>query len=466
MKVLMLDVYRSGRARVSKDTNGGYGTVNDYGDGFIAGLLTRWKARRVEWPPLSGVYAAGVLRASGHDVTYRKAVLGEVGPSLVDGVDLCLLTSSAVCHETEIESIRRLRSGVPIGVIGPFATSVPRPYIDAGAFVIAGEPEIYLRREKSLDRLLSASGTVTPPPYAGTPTNREGDLRIDAELDDLPLPAWDLVGETALPRYGLTRRKSTSFLPLIATRGCPYSCSHYCVYPLQQGKQPRLRSPRKIVEEMCHWQDTRGVSLFMFRDPVFSLNRKHTLRLCDEIMQSERRFHFIVETHLNNIDEELSRRLKLAGLVMVKTGIESSDEDALTSAKRFSVEQRVQLDRIRFLESLGIRVTCFYMFGFLEDTVASCTRTIDYAQALNTYGAQFSVFTPYPGTPAFVDYQAKLITETYEDFTQWQLVFKHDHLSAGQMRALLGHAYRRYYTNPRWIAKFLTNQILDSIRAS
>src|SRR5262249_21434824 len=162
---------------------------------------------------------------------------------------------------------------------------------------------------RSLDHLVTASGIVRPPQFTGESTRRDGDLRIDAELDDLPLPAWDLVCKTAVPRYGLIGRKNKSFLPLIATRGCPYSCSHYCVYPLQQGKQPRLRSPLKIVEEMCHWQDTRGVSLFMFRDPVFSLNRKHTLRFCDELMGTGRRFQFVIETHLNNMDEELSTRL-------------------------------------------------------------------------------------------------------------------------------------------------------------
>ena len=83
MKVLLLDVYRSGRARVSKDTNGGYGTVNDYGEGFVAQQLTRFKARSVEWPPLSGVYTAGVLQAQGHVVEYKKAKIDDVSPSLV-----------------------------------------------------------------------------------------------------------------------------------------------------------------------------------------------------------------------------------------------------------------------------------------------------------------------------------------------------------------------------------------------
>jgi anaerobic magnesium-protoporphyrin IX monomethyl ester cyclase len=286
----------------------------------------------------------------------------------------------------------------------------------------------------------------------------EGELRVDAELDRLPLPAWDLISETSRPHYGLTGHKK-AFLPLIATRGCPYSCSHYCVYPLQQGKQVRLRSPRKIVEEMAHWQDTLGVSLVMFRDPVFSLNRKHTVKLCEEMIESGRRFQFIIETHLNNMDEELSRLLKRAGLVMLKTGIESPDADILQSVKRFTVKQKEQFDRIRFLKKLGIRAACFYMFGFPQDTVDSCKRTIRYAQELNTFGAQFSVFTPYPGTPTFREYEPKLTARTYEDFTQWQLVFQHEQISGEQMRSLLGQAYRQYYTNPRWIAGFVNSKL-------
>ena len=159
MKVLLLDVYRSSHARISKDTNGGYGTVNDYGDGFVADKLTRLKARSVDWPPLSGVHAAGVIRSRGHSVTYRKTVLDQVDPSLIDGYDLCLTTSSIVCHETEVAAIRKLKlKKVPVGVLGPFATAMPQPYLDAGAFVISGEPEIYLHRVDSLDHLPEASG--------------------------------------------------------------------------------------------------------------------------------------------------------------------------------------------------------------------------------------------------------------------------------------------------------------------
>ena len=41
---------------------------------------------------------------------------------------------------------------------------------------------------------------------------------------------------------------------------------------------------------------------------------------------------------------------------------------------------------------------------------------------INSSYAQFSVFTPYPGTPVFNEYKDKITKNKYEDFTQWQLV--------------------------------------------
>ena len=41
MKVLLLDIYRKDvDYRISKDTNGSYGTGNDYGDSLLAKFLT------------------------------------------------------------------------------------------------------------------------------------------------------------------------------------------------------------------------------------------------------------------------------------------------------------------------------------------------------------------------------------------------------------------------------------------
>ena len=138
MRVLLLDVFPKRNYRISKDTNGGFGTGNDYGDSLVARTLRWLIARNVDWPPLYAAYTASVLRDQGHEVIFSRDPDPAVDP------DLCLVTSSIVAHETEIEAVKAMCArGVAVGAIGPFAAAVSVPYIDAGAFVIDGEPEMF-----------------------------------------------------------------------------------------------------------------------------------------------------------------------------------------------------------------------------------------------------------------------------------------------------------------------------------
>jgi radical SAM superfamily enzyme YgiQ (UPF0313 family) len=443
LRIAILDPYVRRSCRVSKDTNGGFGTANDYGQRWVARLLTRIKATSVDWPPLYSLYTAAALRGQGHEVSYSRD-LDSLGAA-----DLVLVTTSIVCHETELECIRQLKAnGHRVGAIGSFVSSVPAPYLEAGAFVVAGEPEMFFLSEAWTGSALE---------------DLEGVVRADqpTALDDVPPPAWDLVFQDRPPRYGLLGRTHQA-LPILATRGCPYSCFQYCTYPLQQGRKVLARSPDHIVAEMQQGQDRYGASLFLFRDPVFSIRRDHTMELCEALENSGRQFQFIIETHLKNLDDELIERLRRAGLVMVKTGVESADEEVLKASRRAFVDENTELGRIRLLEDQGVKVACFYMFGFPDDSLESCEATIRRACQLNTYGAQFSVFTPYPGTPAYQDYQDRLLTHRFEDFTQWHLVFRHDRLSPDQVRAILDRAYQAYYTRPRWMAKFMRGRLRRS----
>ena len=80
---------------------------------------------------------------------------------------------------------------------------------------------------------------------------------------------------------------------------------------------------------------------------------------------------------------------------------------------------------------------------------------IDYAKHLNTTYAQFSVYTPYPGTPVFEEFSDKLDVKKYEDFDQYQLVYKHNKLSKKDVRVYLDRAYSSYYTRFFWLTKYL-----------
>lgn len=440
MKILILDVYPRRPYRVCKDTNGGFGAANDYGDAVIPRLLAWVVAKSIDFPPLYAAHVMGTLRAGeggGHEVRYARSDPG-------GSWDLCLFTSSIVAHETELAAIAAFcgRGGrhIPIGVIGPFAEPMGKAYLQAGAdFIIAGEPEMFF--------------------HAWTGEIPRGVVRSDVvvPLDDLALPAWDVIFTEKPPKLAfLSGGKRT--IPIAASRGCPFSCYVYCTYPVQQGRKLRLRDPEKIVEEMVHWHRTLGVDHFLFRDPVFAINRKHTLALCDAIEATGLPITFAAESHLKNIDDELAHRLHRAGLRLIYFGIESVSTEVLESVDRFTIDQQEQIDRIRFLETSGIQCKPMFIFGFPEDTEETCRATLDFALKLNTLFAQFCVFTPYPGTPIFETWREKITTRRLEDFSQWRLVFDHPRLSAADLRRILDRAFTRYYFRFGWLFRFLKSR--------
>ena len=436
MKILILDIYPKKPYRISKDNNGGYGSSNRYGSNLISKAISWFVKHNVDWPPLSSVHIAGILKKKGHKVFYKREL-----PKFLNDYDLFIVPSSIVGCETEISVIRELNKlNKKIAVIGPFASSNPKLYLKEGAFVIKGEPEMFFFNEDiDLKKIKKISGIVNT--FVQTP------------LDDLPLPGWDIVYNQYPSMFSLLKKKQ-KMIPILATRGCPYSCRYYCTYPLQQGIKVRQRNPLLILDEMKHWKSKLGVNFFIFRDPVFSINRKHTLEFCDVLVNSEEKFQFIIETHLNNLDIELVKKLKAAGMVMVKVGVESAISSIKKDANRFSIDEDETYNKIKAIESLGIHVTTMFILGYPKDTIETCKATINYAKQINSIITQFTVFTPYPGTPSFKEYEKKIIIKKYEDFTMYDLVFKHDNLSKKDIENLKNEAYQKCYLNKNWIKKY------------
>ena len=196
-------------------------------------------------------------------------------------------------------------------VVGPFATSNPKNYINAGAKVIYGEPEMFFHKfYYSLEEINSLPNLIR--------------IEKNIELDDLSEPGWDVIFNNFIPKHKFLGNGPAIYI--LSSRGCPYSCFHYCTYPLSQGRKLRLRNPKKLVEQMFEFQKKLGVNNFIFRDPVFSINRKHTVEICENIIKNKYKFNICIETHLKNIDKDLAIMLKKAGVKLIYCGIETSDE--------------------------------------------------------------------------------------------------------------------------------------------
>lgn len=435
MKILILDVYPDVNYRISKDQNGGYGTANDYGDSFFSKILKLFVKGSVDFPPLYSVQVCGELLNMKHDVSFKRK------ESDFTNYDLIIIPSSIVCHETEVEQVKKILSlNKKVIVIGPFASSNPEHFLEVGAKVLKGEPEMFFHKLEMDNNFLNT-----------LPDLIENTKSYD--LDELSYPAWEVIFKNYIPKMKFLGKGPA--ITIYASKGCPYQCFYYCVYPLQQGRKLRVKSPKVVLEEMIYFYEKLGVINFIFRDPVFSLNKNHTVELCERLIASNIKFNICIETHLKNIDESLAELLLKAGVKLIYVGIETSDEEVKKSAHRSSEQNDLQIKKVKFLENIGIRIKAMYIIGLPEDTSKTYMKTLDFAKIISSTYAQFSVFTPYPGTPIYQEYKERITTTKLQDFNQWKLVFKHKNFSEKDIRNLLDISYRSYYLRFTWIFKNL-----------
>ena len=72
MKFLILDAYPSDDWRLVKDTAGGYGTGNDFGNSFFSKMINYFVSKMINMPPMYALYIFSILKNKNIDVEYTK----------------------------------------------------------------------------------------------------------------------------------------------------------------------------------------------------------------------------------------------------------------------------------------------------------------------------------------------------------------------------------------------------------
>ena len=119
------------------------------------------------------------------------------------------------------------------------------------------------------------------------------------------------------------------------------------------------------------------------------------------------------------------------------------------------------IPEFKLCKELGIKVSAFYILGYEGDTKETVRNTINYAIKLNTPLARFAISTPYPGTGFYeqLKKEGRILTDDYEKYTQFNLVYRHKNLSQEEVKDLLEEALRKYYFRPSYFLSMLKLKI-------
>lgn len=215
-------------------------------------------------------------------------------------------------------------------------------------------------------------------------------------LDDLPMPAHHLL---PLDKYRMPMIKGPySFI--VTSRGCPAGCK-YCIKHVSYQYSVRLRSPRKLLEEMKLLYGLGIHHIHMYAD-LFTVNRDQVIELCKLIIADGLKVTWTANSRVDYVDEEMLTLMGQAGCMLISWGIESGNELILKRAhKGYKIEQAYKA--LKWAKQAGIKNWGYFIIGLPGETVETIKETMKFSKALPLDIALFHVAAPYPGTPFFFE---------------------------------------------------------------
>jgi radical SAM superfamily enzyme YgiQ (UPF0313 family) len=222
-----------------------------------------------------------------------------------------------------------------------------------------------------LDRL-EQEGDVYDVP--GSVFHREGRTskvprqRIE-NLDETALPAYDLFD---LDKYA----ERNIAIGIFTKRGCGFRCT-YCPYSSLEGTRYRLKSPKRVVDEIEYIQQARAGSRVEFCDNSFNAPKKHAVAICARIIRRD----LNVEWSAGNIKpigitDDLCRLFRDSGCVNIGLSVESASDRMLKAMHRGYAVKQVK-EALTCLGRSGIPFGVSLMLGAPGETPETIAETFE-----------------------------------------------------------------------------------------
>ena len=361
----------------------------------------RGKPRQI-YPVAELQYAAAVLREAGHvpvidDDQYRdsteRAQFREDLAARCPRADAVFVRTSLPTLFLDLEQADLLRGLYPEAKLYLF-----------GPLFAAAEIVDFVKSKKVYDGVVASEIEAVivdivegrdPTEIQGLHTLRDGayhcgdPTRALTNMQDLPLPAYDLVATEKLDRFIMQ-----------TSRGCPIGCN-YCPYFISQGHKFRAKTAERTLEEFRHLVERFGAKRVIIHDPIFTLDRKRIERMCELLIEADLGVEWECESHMNHLDPTLIELMYRAGLRILAFGVESANEEVLKRAnRRFKNWERMK-ENVEAARKLGVETRAYFILALPGDTVEGAYATMELAKYLNADLSKFNLPNPYPGTGAY-----------------------------------------------------------------
>ncbi|MEF2965910.1 radical SAM protein [Paenibacillus sp. M1] len=280
-----------------------------------------------------------------------------------------------------------------------------------------------------------------------------------------------------IPRYELLKGYDYPLVTLQTTRGCPHDCS-FCAASKVYGKKYRRKGNKQILQELIILSQLYPDALILFSDDNMFVDRNSSKSLLQDM--APMKIRWIAQTDISiAADEELLKRMVVAGCQWIVIGFESTSYESLCNLDQTNWKLK-QLPRyensIQTIQSYGIGVYGTFIVGLDYDDEDVFKATADFIIANNLYGANITVPTPLPGTRLrqHMQEEQRIVKKDWSFYTFWDVTIQPKRMSSATLEAGLfwiyseitqQHVVEQRLTQMRKIMK-RRRQILNEISGS
>jgi anaerobic magnesium-protoporphyrin IX monomethyl ester cyclase len=399
----------------------------------------QWK-NRTPFPPLGTIYAASFLRSKGYQVglfdtnlidspQQIKPYLEEQSPKFFaiydDGFNYLTKMCLTNMREAAFKMIKIAKSkGSFVICSSSDSTDHYQKYLEAGAdVIIKGEGEITLNEIiKAIENKENLSEVL------GIVYKKEGEIVKNKErivlkdLDELPMPAWDLVDINAYKKIWESGKKEFT-LNIATTRGCPYKCN-WCAKPIY-GNRYNSHSPEYITKQIDFLSKTYNVNRLWMCDDIFGLKPNWVQDFNIELKKRDLNIRYYIQSRADLLlKEDTIDALAESGLEEAWIGAESGSQKILDAMDKGTTVSQIY-EATKLLKEKAVRIAFFIQFGYLDETKEDINKTIVMIKELVPDNIGISVSYPLPGTKFYDKVKDDLLAKTnWTDSDELAMMFQ------------------------------------------
>ncbi|BBM84085.1 B12-binding domain-containing radical SAM protein [Candidatus Uabimicrobium amorphum] len=252
------------------------------------------------------------------------------------------------------------------------------------------------------------------------------------------------------PRFDLLQNREYSRLTIQTSRGCPRNCD-FCAASLLISERFNQKPIDLIIDEIRTARKYFSQPFFEFADDNTFLNKAWSKDFLQQLQREEIRYFTETDASVAE-DTQLCDLISQSGCRQVLIGFESPNEQHLEGIDPVGWKKK-QAPKIRkvvdTLQSRGIGVIACFILGLDHHTPEIFPQVWQFVQDLGAEDVQFTVLTPFPGTPLFdrLKKEGRLLKERFwESCTLFDVNYQPQNMSVQELEQGMHWLFSQAYT--------------------